>query len=77
MKTILVTGFGPFRNHHINASWEAVRLLPDAIDDLKLVKVEIPVLYDNVETKIPALWKELEPEVKANIICQKLWNGPK
>lgn len=64
MKTVLVTGFGPFRDYKINASWEAVKLLPDEIDECKLVKTEIPVVYDTVETKIPALWKEHSPEVK-------------
>lgn len=64
MKTILVTGFGPFRDHLVNASWESVKLLPDEIDDYKLVKKEIPVLYYDVETKIPAFWRELNPEVR-------------
>lgn len=64
MKTILVTGFGLFRDYKINASWEAVKLLPDEIDEFKLIKIEVPVVYDIVETKIPALWKEHDPEVK-------------
>lgn len=68
MRTILVTGFGPFRDHQVNASWEAVKLLPNEIEDIKLVKVEIPVTYEDVDTKIPALWKDLNPEV----ICQFL-----
>lgn len=63
MKVILVTGFGPFRDHQVNASWEAVRLLPDEIDEFTLVKIEIPVVYDSVETKIPVLWKDYKPEV--------------
>lgn len=63
MKTILVTGFGPFNGHNINASWEAVKLLPDEVDDFVLVKTEIPVIYDKVERKIPTLWKELNPQV--------------
>lgn len=64
MKTILVTGFGPFRDHIVNASWESVKLLPDEIDGYQIVKKEIPVLYNDVEMKIPALWEELNPEVK-------------
>lgn len=64
MKVILVTGFGLFRDYKVNASWEAVKLLPDEIGDFKLVKIEVPVAYDAVETRIPDLWKELNPEVK-------------
>lgn len=62
MKAILVTGFGPFGAHPVNASWESVKLLPDEIDDYQLVKKEIPVLYYDVETTIPAIWREINPE---------------
>lgn len=63
MKSILVTGFGPFGDHKINASWEAVKLLPDELEKFKIVKMEIPVAYHIVETKIPELWNEFDPEV--------------
>lgn len=79
MKTILVTGFGPFRDHLVNASWESVKLLPDEIDGYKIVKKEIPVLYNDVEMKIPALWRELNPEVKLGFYFRKnthLYNNP-
>lgn len=62
---ILVTGFGPFRDHKINASWEAVKLLPDNINGYNIVKKEISVTYYDVETNVPTLWKELKP-----VVCQ-------
>lgn len=62
-KVILVTGFGPFREHLVNASWEAVKQLPNVIDDCDVVKLEIPVTYEHVESKIPSMWRELDPVV--------------
>ncbi|CAH2009476.1 unnamed protein product [Acanthoscelides obtectus] len=59
--TILVTGFGEFGVHKRNASWEAVKLLPDSIDGISIVKKEIPVVYNVVDSVVPALWKELKP----------------
>jgi pyroglutamyl-peptidase len=64
---VIVTGFGPFGHHKVNASWEAVKKLKDSnIEDelkIKLVTAELPVEYDFVESEIPKLWKKHNPEV--------------
>ena len=65
--TVIVTGFGPFGDHKINASWETVKLLPSLnIEEefgVKLVIHEIPVTYDYVAKNVPVLWKEHNPMV--------------
>ncbi|KAK9872462.1 hypothetical protein WA026_017931 [Henosepilachna vigintioctopunctata] len=66
-KNILVTGFGPFGNHPINASWEAVKLLPDEFLGHKVVKCQIPVSYTDVENKIPQMWSSLKPELVVHV----------
>jgi len=57
---IVVTGFGPFGEHSTNASWEAVRLLPQLCKDFKNpVKVEeIPVEYAWVQQQPEVRWKD-------------------
>jgi len=57
---IVVTGFGPFGEHSTNASWEAVRLLPEICKDFKIqVKVEeIPVEYAWVQNQPEVRWKD-------------------
>eukprot|EP00117_Sycon_ciliatum_P041521 scpid85774/ scgid30353/ Pyroglutamyl-peptidase 1; 5-oxoprolyl-peptidase; Pyroglutamyl aminopeptidase I; Pyroglutamyl-peptidase I; Pyrrolidone-carboxylate peptidase len=63
-KTILVTGFGPFKGHPVNASWEAVKELESIglhIDGFDLVIKDIPVLYKEVSEMVPSLWKEHDP----------------
>ncbi len=64
MKTnIIVTGFGPFQGHQVNASWESVKLLPEKWSDDKynLVIEEIPVKYDFVQKQVPEKWADLKP----------------
>lgn len=43
---ILITGFEPFGGAAENPSWEAVRLLPKAVDGVPLVKLRLPVIYE-------------------------------
>lgn len=63
--TVVVTGFGPFRHYPINASWEAVRLIPDILDteqiNINLIIEEIPVEYEETLTRISKLQKEYDP----------------
>lgn len=65
--TVIVTGFGPFGDHKINASWETVKLLPSLnIEEefgVKLIIHEIPVTYDYIAENVPILWKEHNPMV--------------
>ena len=65
--TVIVTGFGPFGDHKINASWETVKLLPSLnIEEafgVKLIIHEIPVTYDYVTENVPILWKAHNPMV--------------
>lgn len=64
---VVVTGFGPFANHPVNASWEAVRLInKDELEkrlNIDLVLLEIPVTYENVDEFAPALWETHTPKV--------------
>lgn len=65
--TVLVTGFGPFGRHKINASYEAVKLLSSLnLEEelgVRLVTLEIPVIYQTVQEMVPQLWKVYSPKV--------------
>lgn len=65
MENVVVTGFGPFAGHQINASWEAVKLLKhETIDGINFVLEEIPVVYDYIDKTIPFLWEKYNPKVR-------------
>ncbi|XP_031846942.1 pyroglutamyl-peptidase 1 [Nomia melanderi] len=71
--SVLVTGFGPFNNHVVNASWEAVKELnklfadSEELKNVKLITEEIPVSYDDVATYLPKLLEEYNPMVVLNV----------
>ncbi|MBK1810010.1 pyroglutamyl-peptidase I [Clostridium sp. YIM B02505] len=47
---ILVTGFTPFGGEAINPSFEAVKALPDKIDQAEIITLEIPtVFHESIE----------------------------
>lgn len=61
---VLITGFGPFRGHKINASWEAVKLVPtESLNQADVIVQEIPVIYNVVDSIVPELWKKYNPTV--------------
>lgn len=64
---ILVTGFDPFGEDTINPAIEAVKLLPDEIDDVEIIKLEIPtVFYKSSDVVAEAIEKE-QPDYVLNI----------
>lgn len=68
-QTILITGFGPFGDYKINASWEAVKELLNWREDLeteygiKIVAYEVPVAYKEVSDLVPKFWMQHNPLV--------------
>ncbi|XP_013163126.1 PREDICTED: pyroglutamyl-peptidase 1 [Papilio xuthus] len=68
---VLVTGFGPFLNHPVNASWEAVKLINKEMletkHNIELVLLEIPVTYENVDEFVPALWETHTPKLMIHV----------
>ncbi|XP_054715033.1 pyroglutamyl-peptidase 1-like [Uloborus diversus] len=62
--TVLVTGFGPFRNHTRNSSWLTVQeLVKIPITGYRIIAKELPVEYDTVSKEVPHLWKEYNPKL--------------
>ena len=42
---VLVTGFDPFGGEKVNPAWEAVKGLPDIIEEANIIKKEIPTAF--------------------------------
>jgi pyrrolidone-carboxylate peptidase len=59
-KLVIVTGYGQFAGHEVNASGEAVKLLPEKIEigdvKYKIKKIEIQVSYDCVDKALEHIW---------------------
>ena len=60
---ILVTGFDPFDREPVNASWEAVKRLPDEVDGAEIIKVQIPTSFARSGEVLHAAIVEHDPDV--------------
>ncbi|XP_051256475.1 pyroglutamyl-peptidase 1 [Dicentrarchus labrax] len=68
-KKVIVTGFEPFGEHAVNSSWVAVQELErlglgEAVD---LHVCEVPVEYQAVQSLLPSLWKEHQPQLVVHV----------
>lgn len=69
MIKVIVTGFGPFGDHNVNASWEAVKELKKlgVAHNVQLITEEIPVEYQTVKHLIPHMWKQHNPDLVVHV----------
>lgn len=75
-KTVIVTGFGVFRDYKVNSSWEVAQALhkTDIDKDLNinLLTINIPVSYNDVDLIVPKLWIQHKPAVSFSIfVCYR------
>ncbi|CAG2178113.1 unnamed protein product, partial [Oppiella nova] len=59
LPTIVVTGFGLFRNYKSNPSWDCVQRL--RLKGVNLRVEEIPVAYDEVDKRVALIWSRYKP----------------
>lgn len=69
VKNIVVTGFGLFRDHQLNPSWECIRDGRLQIDrpQVNLITKQIDVCYDTVNHVVDSLWTEYKPWLMVHI----------
>ena len=63
---VLITGFQPFGGERINPAYEAVKLLPQQIDGVSIVKREIPVVFNEGAEVVRQVIQEENPDI---VIC--------
>lgn len=63
---ILVTGFDPFEKESVNPAWEAVKLISSEIENVEIIKLQIPtVFYKSIEVLLEGI-KKYKPEI---VLC--------
>ncbi len=67
MKKILITGFDPFGQEPINPAYEAVKLLPDMIEGVEIIKLEIPTVSNKAAEKTIQAMNEHDVDVVINV----------
>ncbi|XP_061451259.1 pyroglutamyl-peptidase 1-like protein [Rhineura floridana] len=67
--TVVVTGFGPFRQHLVNSSWEAAKELAKLGlgHDVDLHIMELPVTYQKAKEIVCEAWATLHPQLMIHI----------
>ncbi len=63
---ILVTGFDPFGNENINPAYEAVKALPDSIEETQIIKLQVPTIFEKAPKVLEAALLTYKPDA---VIC--------
>lgn len=68
-KTIVITGFGLFRGHNLNPSWEAIKNDKIKINrsDLIIITKQIDVSYQDVDKTVSELWTYYKPILMVHV----------
>lgn len=74
MKTLLVTGFEPFGGVERNASWEAVKRLPDTVAGYQVERLCLPVVYGDSGAMLRDAVRRLHPTL---VLCVGVAGGRK
>ncbi|XP_043346064.1 pyroglutamyl-peptidase 1-like protein isoform X3 [Cervus canadensis] len=68
---VVVTGFGPFRQHLVNSSWEAVKELSKlglgSDMQIELQILQLPVDYREVKQRVARIWEDLRPQFVVHV----------
>lgn len=60
---VLITGFDPFNGETINPAFEAIKLLPNTILDVDIIKLEIPTVFKKSMEYIEKIIENVNPDV--------------
>lgn len=63
---LLLTAFDPFGGEKINPALEAVKLVKDKIDNVEVVKLEVPTVFRKSIEKVTAAMESEKPDV---VVC--------
>lgn len=69
---VLVTGFEPFGTDTINASWEAVRRLPEHVANIDVVVERVPVVFGEAARIVEGLIEQEQPDA---VLCMGVAAG--
>ncbi|MGL4394003.1 MAG: pyroglutamyl-peptidase I [Brevinema sp.] len=63
---VLVTGFDPFGGESINPAWEALKKLPEKIDNISVVTAQLPTVFNDSQTVLLNAIQEHQPNI---VLC--------
>ena len=63
---VLITGFDPFGGEKINPAWEAVKGIKDIIEGAKIIKLEIPTVFNKSIEKVKEAMELEKPDI---VLC--------